>query len=256
MSDDFPDGATMIFGGSGGIGAEIAVAFARAGTGVAICYNARQDRAEHTAAIARSHGVDVTLHQTDVRQSDSVSAALEAAIAEHRRIHTLVWAAGPIVSQVRIADWPEEMVRQSVEIESLGFFHAAKAAIPHFREAGGGSFVHLGSAGHEWWPNRDGLSVAPKAFNEALVKGIAKEEGRHGIRANSVLVGVVDAGQFKIGQAEGYFDDRWVEASKKLIALRRLGDAEDVAQAAIFFASDRANYITGQTLSVSGGFAL
>ena len=50
--------------------------------------------------------------------------------------------------------------------------------------------MHLGSAGHAWWPAKDGLSVAPKAANEALITGIAKEEGKHNIRANSVLVGV------------------------------------------------------------------
>src|SRR3546814_17578139 len=74
-----------------------------------------------------------------------------------------------------------------------GFYHAVQATLPAMRDAGGGSYVHLGSAGHLWFPQRDGLSVVPKAANEAFVKGIAKEEGRHNIRANPVLVGVLEA---------------------------------------------------------------
>ena len=111
--------------------------------------------------------------------------------------------AGPVVPQVQIADWSEAMFRDSMEIEAFGFNNAVHTALPHMRAAGGGSFVHLGSAGHDWWPQLDGLSVAPKACNEALVKGIAKEEGRHEIRANSILVGVIDAGQFQVGKGQG-----------------------------------------------------
>ncbi|WP_306294736.1 SDR family NAD(P)-dependent oxidoreductase [Sphingobium lactosutens] len=108
----------------------------------------------------------------------------------------------------------------------------------------------------DWWPHLDGLSVAPKACNESLVKGIAKEEGVHEIRANSVLVGVIDAGQFKVGQAEGYFDENWEREVKKLLPIKRWGKAEDIGKAAVFLASDDANYVTGQTISVAGGFGV
>jgi NAD(P)-dependent dehydrogenase (short-subunit alcohol dehydrogenase family) len=256
MSGEFPEGAAMIFGGSGGIGKGVAIEFAKAGTGVAVCYRSKKEVAEQTAEAIRGHGVNASIHQVDVRESGQVRAALDAAVAEHGRVHTVVWGAGPIVAQVSIADWTDELFRTSMEIEAFGFYNAAKAAIPHFRESGGGSFVHLGSAGHDWWPKLDGLSVGPKACNEALIKGIAKEEGRHEIRANSILVGVIDAGQFKVGQEEGYFDDRWERETKKLLALQRWGSAEDIGQAAVFFASRRANYVTGQTISVSGGFGV
>ena len=129
-------------------------------------------------------------------------------------------------------------------------------AVPVFRANGGGSFVHLGSAGHDWYPKLDGLSVVPKAANEALIKGIAKEEGENNIRANSVLVGVIDAGMFHELSAQGVFDDKWVEETHKLLCLRRWGQAEDIGAAAVFFASNRASYVTGQTISVSGGFGV
>lgn len=256
MAQDFPEGAVMIFGGSGGIGKGVALEFARSGTNVAICYRSKQDVAEATAAQIRDLGVKASIHQTDVRDLAAVEGAFSAAVAEHGRVHTVLWGAGPVVAQVPIADWTPDQVRQSVEIEAFGFYHATHTAIPHFRANGGGSFVHLGSAGHDWWPHLDGLSVAPKAFNEALIKGIAKEEGVNEIRANSILVGVIDAGQFKVGQEAGYFDAEWEKAVKAMLPIKRWGLAEDIGQAAVFLASRRANYITGQTLSVAGGFGV
>lgn len=256
MAGDFPTGAAIIFGGSGGIGRGIAKEFAKAGSPVAICYHSKADVAEQAAQDVRELGVNASIHQADVRDRSQVQAAFDDAVAQHGRVHTVVWGAGPVVPQVPVADWTDEQYRASMEIEVFGFYHATRAAIPHFRERGGGSFVHLGSAGHDWWPHLDGLSVAPKASNEALIKGIAKEEGVNEIRANSILVGVIDAGQFKVGQEQGTFDESWEREVKRMLPIKRWGKAEDIGQAAVFLASDRANYITGQRISVAGGFGV
>lgn len=256
MDKEFPDGATMLFGGSGGIGRGVAVEFARANSAVAICYHSKSDVAENVAADLRALGVKASIHRVDVRDRANVEAAVASAITEHGRVHSMVWGAGPVVAQVPIADWTPEQFRNSIEIEVFGFFNATHVLIPHFRASGGGSFVHLGSGGHDWWPHLDGLSVAPKACNEALVKGIAKEEGKFEIRANSILVGVIDAGQFTLGQKEGYFDSAWEEAVKAMLPLKRWGTPEDIGQAAVYLASNRANYVTGQTISVAGGFGV
>lgn len=256
MGTDFPEGATIVFGGSGGIGRGVALEFAKAGSNVAIVYRSKQEVAEQTAADIRALGVNASIHQMDVRSRAEVQAGFAAAVAAHGRVHTVLWGAGPVVPQVPIADWTEDMFRQSMEIEAFGFNNAVHTALPHMRASGGGSFVHLGSAGHDWWPQLDGLSVAPKACNEAMIKGIAKEEGRYEIRANSILVGVIDAGQFKIGQDAGTFTPEWEEKVKSMLPLRRWGLAEDIGQAAVFFASRKANYVTGQTISVSGGFGV
>jgi 3-oxoacyl-[acyl-carrier protein] reductase len=256
MSRDFPDGAAMIFGGSGGIGQGVALEFAKAGTHVAICYRSKKEVADKTAEVIRSNGVDASTHQLDVRDPGQVSNAVDAAARQHGRIHTMVWGAGPLVPQLYLSEMTQEHLRNAVDTEVFGFFNAAKALIPHFREKGGGSFVHLGSAGHGWWPAKDGLSVAPKAANESLIKGIAKEEGKYEIRANSVLVGVIDAGMFHVLTKQGVFGDEWVRETQKLLALKRWGEASDIGQAAVFFASNRARYVTGQTISVSGGFGV
>jgi NAD(P)-dependent dehydrogenase (short-subunit alcohol dehydrogenase family) len=256
MTEDFPDGAALIFGGSGGIGSAVVTEFGRAGANVAICYRTRRDAASRTAEAVRALGARVSLHQVDVREAAQVAAVRADAVAAHGRIHSVVWGAGPLVPQVQIADTTGEQYRNAFSVEVFGFFNAVQAFIPHFRDHGGGAFVHLGSAGHDWWPKLDGLSVAPKAANEALIKGIAKEEGRYNIRANSVLVGVIDAGMFHELSAQGAFDDAWVAETQKLLALKRWGRAEDVGHAAVFFASSRAQYVTGQTISVSGGFGV
>jgi NAD(P)-dependent dehydrogenase (short-subunit alcohol dehydrogenase family) len=240
----------------GGIGQGVAIEFGRAGSDVAICYRTKADVAERTAQAIQATGAKASIHQVDVRDRASVEAAVSEIAARHGRIHSAVWGAGPLVGQSPLAEWSDDAFRNAMETEAFGFYNATRALIPHMRAHGGGSFVHLGSAGHDWWPKLDGLSVVPKAANEALIKGIAKEEGEHEIRANSILVGVIDAGMFHELSAQGVFDEKWIEETHKLLCLRRWGQAEDIGAAAVFLCSRRANYITGQTLSVSGGFGV
>jgi len=124
------------------------------------------------------------------------------------------------------------------------------------RDNGGGSLVHLGSAGDSKFPDEDVLSVSPKAANESLIQGIAREEGRNQIRANSVLVGVIEAGMFLELTKKGHFDETWVKEVHKNLALKRWGQPEEIGHAAVFLASNRAAYVTGQQISVSGGYGI
>ncbi len=249
-----PKGATLVFGGSGGIGQEVAKSFGGAGSGVAIVYRSKQDVADKVAAEIVAGGQKATVHAADVREPEQIRNAVQAAIAAHGRIHTVVWAAGPVVEQVHIAETSLELWKKSIDIEVHGFFNAVQATLPHMREQGGGSYVHLGSAGHVWWPAKDGLSVAPKAANEALVQGIAKEEGKHNIRANSVLVGVIEAGMFLELLKRGVFDQKWTDETQKLLCIKRWGRPEEIGSAAVFLASN--GYVTGQQINVSGGFGI
>lgn len=253
---DFPEGAVLVFGGSGGIGREVAKSFVAAGTDVAVAYRSRRDLAEAVADSIREAGRKASTHAVDVTVPENVKAAMADAVAVHGRIHTVVFAAGPVVEQVLIADTPPELWRRSIEIETNGFFNVVSAAVPHMREKGGGSFVHLGSSGHVKWPRKDGLSVVPKAANEALVRGLAREEGVNNIRANSVLVGVIEAGMFLELSRRGVFDETWTKETLKMLALKRWGKPEEIGHAAVFLASARAAYVTGQQINVSGGFGL
>lgn len=256
MTRPFPTGAAFVFGGSGGIGQGVVREFASAGSPVAIGYRRKKDAADALADDLRGAGGNASTHAVDVTDPAQIRAAIDAAIAAHGRIHTIVWAAGPLVEQRHISEMDGADWRQAIEIEVMGFFNVVQAVLPHFREQGGGSFVTLGSAGHMRWPDRDGLSVAPKAANESLIKGIAREEGRHNIRANSILVGVIEAGMFLELLEQGQFDQKWIDETLNMLAIKRWGKAEDIGRAAVFLASDDAGYITGQQINVSGGFGI
>lgn len=254
--ENFPKGAALIFGATGGIGQGVASEFSKAGSDVAIIYRSKAELAQTLKTDIEAMGQKASVHQCDVTDIDALKSAIDDALSFHGRIHTLVWGAGPLVDQVLIADSTREQWRKAIDVEVHGFFDACQAVIPAMRDAGGGSIVHLGSAGDISFPPKDFLSVAPKAANESLVKGIAREEGVHNIRANSVLIGVIEAGMFLELTRQGVFDENWVTEVQKNLALKRWGQPEEIAQAAIFLASNKAQYITGQQINVSGGYGL
>lgn len=249
----FPKGGALVVGASGGIGGKVAETLGQDGSDVALVYNRKADAASE---IASRIATKTSLHRCDVTDPSAITALVDEAVATHGRIHTLVWAAGPLVDQLYLAETPLENWRKAFEVEVHGFFALVTALIPHIRQQGGGSIVHLGSAGHLRWPDRDGLSVAPKASNESWLKGIAREEGRHGIRANSVLVGVIDAGMFHELMEQGAFPPEWVGETQKMLAIKRWGQPEEIGYAVSWLASNRAAYVTGQQINVSGGFGI
>lgn len=252
----FPAGAALVLGASGGIGASVAEVLAADGSAVALVGNRRMETIEALAGRLREAGHKASTHCADVRDRAGLDRLVEAVLAEHGVIHTLVWAVGPLVEQHYLADTPEEAWRAAIDIEVHGLLNAVGAVLPAMRAAGGGSIVHLGSAGHLRWPDRDGLSVVPKAANESFLRGIAREEGRHGIRANSVLVGVIDAGMFHELMAKGAFPEGWTEQTLAMLSVKRWGRPEEIGHAVSFLASARAAYVTGQQINVSGGFGL
>jgi 3-oxoacyl-[acyl-carrier protein] reductase len=252
----FAQGAALVLGASGGIGQEVAAVLARDGADLALAYNSKRDAAAQVAQRAFGVGRKATVHRCDVTDEAALATLIEEAIAAHGRIHSLIWCAGPLVSQLSLADTPPEAWQRAIGVETLGLIRSVTALLPHMRENGGGAIVHLGSAGHRRFPERDGLSVVPKAANEAFLKGIAREEGVHGIRANSVLVGVIDAGMFRELSEQGAFPAGWVEETQKALCLKRWGSAEEIGNAVSFLASDRSSYITGESINVSGGFGV
>ena len=148
-----------------------------------------------------------------------------------------------------------KLFRETVGTDLFGCYHLIHAALPELRKTRG-AVVALATPAIRRYAVKDVMSAAPKAAIEAVVKGVAAEEGRFGVRANCVGVGVIADGMYHQLLATGDFDERFFEATKANLALRRLGTADDVAGAVAFLASDKAGYITGQTLMVDGGYAL
>jgi len=252
---DFPAGVALVVGGSGGIGSAIALRFAAAGVTVAITYRHNKEKADEVAGKIRSGGGACSVHRVALGDLDSVKACLDQLVEEHEQVHTVAHAAGTHIDQPYISRLTPEQWRNTMDWDVNGFFHVVHAALPHLRKSQG-SIVFVSSAGLKRFPPGDVLSVAPKGAIEALMRGIAREEGRYGVRANNVAVGVVDAGMFPKLVERGELSQEWIEAATRNTPLRRFGTPEEIADAAVFLASSRARYITGQTLFVDGGYTL
>jgi 3-oxoacyl-[acyl-carrier protein] reductase len=147
---------------------------------------------------------------------------------------------------------PADLVTQ-LGADTGAFFRVVRAALPALREAEG-SVVAVTTAATTRFPIRDGLSSAPKAAVEALVRALAVEEGRFGVRVNCVGPGMLTDGMADRLISSGELDERALEITRANIPLRRFGQAVDIAEAVCFLASDRAGFISGQKVDVDGGY--
>jgi NAD(P)-dependent dehydrogenase (short-subunit alcohol dehydrogenase family) len=257
FSLNFSKGIALVVGGSGGIGSVIASRLALAGTQVAITYYKNKSAAEDLCKEINQKEDKCFPYELDIRDEKAVKKLIEDLLDKFSNIHSVINAAGFDIPQKMIAELDQETWRKVIDADLNGFFNLVSSSLIHLRK-NGGTYIFISSAGLSRYPPGDILSVAPKAAIESLIKGIAKEEGVNNIRANSIALGVIETGIFLRLKNEdnSFFDDKWEQAVLKNLALKRFGQPEEVADLAVFLASEQASYITGQFIAVDGGYGI
>lgn len=248
-------GRVVIAGGSGGIGAAICRTLAAAGHDVFLTCHRNRPQAEAVAAELRGMGRRAAIAAVDLDDAAAVGETLARADEFLGGIDTAIYAAGPYIDMRHVSRLEPDLFRRTAGLDLFGCYNFLQASLPALRVRGG-AIVALATPAIRRPVPRDLLSSAPKAAIEAVVRCIALEEGRFGIRANCVGVGVIGDGMFHRLRASGDMDDKFVAATCAVLPLRRLGTAQEIADAVEFLASSRAAYITGQTLMVDGGHAM
>jgi 3-oxoacyl-[acyl-carrier protein] reductase len=248
-------GAAVVTGGSGGIGAAIARLLAERGSDVAITYNRNRAAADAVVADVEASGRRAKAWQVSLEDEHATSGFLDAVVAEFGGVHSLVYASGPHVPMIHLSKVGPADFRRQIEEDVIAFYNLIHPAMPLLR-ATRGNIVAVTTVATRRYPVRDGLSAAPKGAVEAIVRGLAAEEGRFGVRANCVGPGMLVDGMAERLMSSGDLDERALEVAKNNIAMRRFGHASDIAEAVCFLASDKAGYITGLMLDVDGGYHL
>jgi 3-oxoacyl-[acyl-carrier protein] reductase len=248
--DDMQTSVVLITGAGIGIGRSSAMAFARAGYRV-ILTDVLDEEGRKAAAEIVGSGGRAEFHHLDVRNTahaDSVVALVEE---KYGRIDVVLANAG-IAHKVPLAELTDEKWSHTLDIDLGGVFRIARAAAPGMRKRRSGSVIALSSImGVAYgWDEHIHYSAA-KSGVVGLVRGLAVELAKDGIRVNGIAPGYIRTAQAlsevnSLGAAG-------LEAAAKFIPLGRTGEPEDVADVAVFLASDAARYITGQVIVVDGG---
>jgi 3-oxoacyl-[acyl-carrier protein] reductase len=247
----------IVTGAAHGIGRAICVELAREGAAAVWACDVRAAELEATRAAVEAVGRGTCqTAAVDVRDARAVSAfATRVEAAAPGRIDVLVNTAGGVagqimqpVEQVSDADW-----REIFAINLDGAFHFTRAVAPAMKRAGRGAIVNISSgAGRSYSLTGIQAYASAKAGLIGFTRQTARELGRHGIRVNSVAPGFLRSNP----SSEKQWEAMGTAGRARLldsIALGRLGAPEEIARAVVFFVSDDAAYVTGQTISVDGG---
>ena len=244
----FANQTAIVTGAASGIGKATAQALAAAGAHVIV---ADIDTAggEACAAALRAQGHRATFMRVDMTDPESIAAFAASAQSQHGRIDVLVNAAGWGRTAPFLEGTPE-LWSKLVALNFVGPMTLTKALLPAMIEHAGGRIVNVASDAGRVGSLGETVYSGAKGGLIAFTKSLARETARHRINVNCVCPGPTDT------PLMAAVPDKVKEALIKAIPFRRLGKPEEVADAVMFLASNRASYITGQVLSVSGGLTM
>jgi NAD(P)-dependent dehydrogenase (short-subunit alcohol dehydrogenase family) len=250
--NEYPQGCAVVFGASGGIGRAIARSMAQWGARQVLVYRGARDVVDAVCEDIRTSGGHAEAARCDITDTVAVQDVLRRAHEKHGRVHSVVDATGVLHSFSRVPEIDPEAFRHVIETDIFGLFNIARAAIPLMRESNGGAIVTLGTNATHRTLYGNGLSAISKSANAMMIRQIALEEGRKGIRANMVGAGIIDAGMTHAFRGGGSGQNTY-EAFLASIPLRRAGQPKELADLVAFLTSSRGAYVTGQIIHVDGG---
>ena len=253
----------IVTGGGSNIGRAIVLAFAAEGANITIAELAPAQGDAVAAEVARMDtGSRAKVIQTDVTDRTQVGNMVEQSIAEFGSVDILVNNVGWTIDRLFL-EKPREEHEKEVAVNLWSPINCIHAVLPHMIERQSGSIVSISSDAGRMGEYREAVYSACKGGVIALSKAIARETGRYGLRLNVVCPGlIVPPDEEEISpesmwnQMRDIFTDEVLERVERAYILRRMGKAGEIANAVVFLASDAASFITGQTLSVSGGYTM
>jgi NAD(P)-dependent dehydrogenase (short-subunit alcohol dehydrogenase family) len=251
----------IVTGGASNIGRSISLTLAKEEAIVAMADIDEEQMKKLVSTIEASGGKAAAI-KTDITKYDQVEAMVKNVLSQFGRIDILVNNVGWDKLE-RFVDTTPDLWEKIIDINYKGMLNCCHLVLPHMIEKQAGAIVSVGSDAGRMGEFREGVYGGCKAAQMSLTKTIAREVGRYGIRLNVVCPGLTPAaspeevGKYgSFGRGFSPMDPERVEKATKLYPLRRLGKSQDIANAVAFLASDVASFITGQTLSVSGGYTM
>ena len=248
------DRVALVTGGGRGIGREICLGLARAGRRVAVA-DLRVPEATETAAMISAGGGTAVAVEMDVADADAVSAGLLAVADQLGPVEILVNCAGWDVLTPFVAT-DEDFWDRVIEINYKGPLRTTHGCLPAMIEAGFGRIVNIGSDAGRVGSSGEAVYAGAKGGVIAFTKTIAREVARRGITANVVCPGPTDTPLLEEIASATDTSDKIIGAMARAVPMKRIGQPHEVAAAVVFLCSEEAGYITGQTLSVSGGLTM
>jgi glucose 1-dehydrogenase len=243
------DKSAIITGAAAGNGQAIALRFAEEGCNLALS-DVNLAGVQATAQACRELGVRATAEQTDVTARREVEAMVASAFATFGTVDILVNNAG-IFFNAAFEEMSDEQWRRMIDTNLTSVFLVSQAVIRRWLDAGrGGSIVNLASISSSIAFTRSAHYCAAKAGVAALSRCLALEYGPRGIRSNCLAPGIIETAMTRPALSDTATVEEWM----RQIPLKRIGQPRDVADAALFLASDESAYITGAMLYVDGGW--